>query len=70
MYEYLVNCGLMDKRVLVVGCGFGDDALRLAKLGAKVNAFDLSPDSLEIARSLLIGKLPQQAFVPNGKALG
>ena len=52
MYEYLVNCDLMDKRVLIVGCGFGDDALRLAKLGAKVNAFDLSPDSLEIARSL------------------
>jgi len=52
MYEYLVKCDVKDRRVLVVGCGFGDDALRLAKLGAKVNAFDLSPDSLEIARSL------------------
>ena len=52
MYGYLVTCGLKDKRVLVVGCGFGDDALRLAKLGAKVSAFDLSPDSLEIARGL------------------
>lgn len=52
MYEYLVNCDLKDRRVLVVGCGFGDDALRLAKLGAKVSAFDLSPDSLEIARAL------------------
>jgi ubiquinone/menaquinone biosynthesis C-methylase UbiE len=52
MYEYLVRCDLKDRRVLVVGCGFGDDALRIAKLGAKVNAFDLSPDSLEIARSL------------------
>jgi ubiquinone/menaquinone biosynthesis C-methylase UbiE len=52
MYDYLVNCGLRDKRVLVVGCGFGDDALRLAKLGAKVSAFDLSPDSLEIAKAL------------------
>jgi ubiquinone/menaquinone biosynthesis C-methylase UbiE len=52
MYEYLLRCDLRDKRVLVVGCGFGDDALRLAKLGARVSAFDLSPDSLEIARAL------------------
>lgn len=52
MYDYLVNSDLRDKRVLVVGCGFGDDALRLAKLGAKVSAFDLSPDSLEIAMAL------------------
>ena len=54
MYEYLVNCDLKDKRVLVVGCGFGDDALRIAKLGAKVSAFDLSPDSLEIAKALAL----------------
>lgn len=54
MYGYLVNCDLKDKNVLVVGCGFGDDALRLAKLGARVSAFDLSPDSLEIARALAV----------------
>ena len=54
MYEYLVSCDLTDKRVLVVGCGFGDDALRLAKLGAKVSAFDLSPDSLQIAKTLAV----------------
>ena len=52
MYAYLLTCNLKDKHVLVVGCGFGDDALRLSKLGAKVSAFDLSPDSLEIAREL------------------
>lgn len=52
MYEFLVNRDLKAKSVLVVGCGFGDDALRLAKLGAKVSALDLSPDSLEIARAL------------------
>lgn len=52
MYAYLVQCDLNGKNVLVVGCGFGDDALRLAKLGAKVSAFDLSPDSLYIAREL------------------
>jgi ubiquinone/menaquinone biosynthesis C-methylase UbiE len=52
MFAYLVGCDLKDKRVLVVGCGFGDDALRLAKLGARVSAFDLSPDSLQIAQGL------------------
>ena len=52
MYAYLVKCDLKNKRVLVVGCGFGEDALRLAKLGAHVSAFDLSPDSLKIAREL------------------
>jgi len=52
MYDHLLKCDLRQKSVLVVGCGFGDDALRLAKLGARVSAFDLSPDSLEIAAAL------------------
>lgn len=52
LYGYLSGCNLAGKDVLVVGCGFGDDALRLAKLGARVTAFDLSPDSLRIARAL------------------
>lgn len=52
MYAYLCGLNLKGKRVLVVGCGFGDDALRLAKLGADVYAFDLSPDSLSIAKAL------------------
>lgn len=52
MYAYLTTLNLTDKRVLVVGCGLGDDALRLAKLGAKVYAFDLSPESLSIASAL------------------
>lgn len=52
MYAYLLQCDIRGKRVLVVGCGFGDDALHLAKLGARVAAFDLSPDSLQIARAL------------------
>lgn len=52
MYACLAALDLKGKRVLVVGCGFGDDALRVAKLGADVFAFDLSPDSLAIARAL------------------
>jgi ubiquinone/menaquinone biosynthesis C-methylase UbiE len=52
MFALLANQDLKEKKVLVVGCGFGDDALRLAKLGAEVSAFDLSEDSLSIARQL------------------
>lgn len=52
MYDELKRMGIAGKRVLVVGCGFGDDAIRLAKMGAIVDAFDLSPDSLAIARAL------------------
>ena len=49
-YDELMALGLAGKRVLVPGCGFGDDAIRLALLGAEVHASDLSPDLLEIAR--------------------
>jgi ubiquinone/menaquinone biosynthesis C-methylase UbiE len=52
MYAYLTSLNLKGKRVLVVGCGFGDDAIRLAKLGANVYAFDISPESLAIAKSI------------------
>lgn len=52
MYTYLISLGLKEKTVLVVGCGFGDDALRLARLGARVSAFDLSLDALLIASKL------------------
>lgn len=52
MYEYLSRLNLEHKRVLVIGCGFGHDALYLAKMGAEVHAFDLCPESLAIARQL------------------
>lgn len=52
MFAYLLRSELPGRRVLVVGCGFGEDAIRLAKVGAKVSAFDLSNDSLAIARKL------------------
>ncbi len=49
-YDMLMAEGLDGKRVMVPGCGFGDDAIRLAKLGAHVYASELSPDLLNIAR--------------------
>jgi ubiquinone/menaquinone biosynthesis C-methylase UbiE len=36
--------------VLVPGCGFAEDAIRLACLGAEIYAFDLSHESVDIAR--------------------
>lgn len=52
MYTFLRRQDLVGCKVLVVGCGFGDDALRLAKLGADVYAFDLSGESLALARQM------------------
>jgi ubiquinone/menaquinone biosynthesis C-methylase UbiE len=44
------NLGLTGKNVLVVGCGFGDDAIQLAYLGASIKAVDISAESVAIAR--------------------
>jgi len=52
MYTYLLSKELQGKNVLVIGCGFGQDALYLSKAGANVKAFDLSPESIFIAREL------------------
>lgn len=50
MFTYLLDKDLTGKNVLVIGCGFGEDALNLAKAGANVQAFDLSPESVEMSR--------------------
>ena len=52
MYSYLLNKELRGKNVLVMGCGFGLDAILLARTGANVTAFDLSPEAILIAREL------------------
>jgi ubiquinone/menaquinone biosynthesis C-methylase UbiE len=41
---------LPNRRVLVVGSGFGEDAIRLNLFGAKVWAFDISEECCQIAR--------------------
>ncbi|MBW8784292.1 MAG: class I SAM-dependent methyltransferase [Novosphingobium sp.] len=50
LYDRIIAASPAGKRVLVPGSGFGDDAIRLALLGARVSAFDLSPESVAIAR--------------------
>ena len=51
VYTQILQMDLTGKTVLVPGCGFGEDAILLATLGARVFAFDLSPDVLAVARS-------------------
>lgn len=41
---------LTDVDAVVVGCGLGDDALALARRGARVVAFDISPTAIAWAR--------------------
>lgn len=50
MYDEVLRADLRGKKVLVIGCGFGDDCCRLAKAGADVYGFDLSPDSIRVAK--------------------
>jgi 2-polyprenyl-3-methyl-5-hydroxy-6-metoxy-1,4-benzoquinol methylase len=50
MYDEVLAANLAGKRVLVVGCGFGTDCCLLAAAGAEVYGFDLSPDSIRLAR--------------------
>ncbi|MCB2054658.1 MAG: methyltransferase domain-containing protein [Geminicoccaceae bacterium] len=53
VYDILLRHDLEGKRVLLPGCGFGEDAVRLARLGAEVYAFDISPEIVEVARHRL-----------------
>ncbi|HWB86676.1 MAG TPA: methyltransferase domain-containing protein [Bryobacteraceae bacterium] len=40
-----------DSHVLDLGCGTGEDAVRLARAGVRVHAIDVSPGMIEVARS-------------------
>lgn len=50
-YDALKAQDLAGKRVMLPGCGFGDDAIRLAMMGAEVHASDLSADVVAIAQA-------------------
>lgn len=49
LYSLLLRHDLKGKRVLAPGCGFGEDAARLSRLGAEVHGFDISPDIVALA---------------------
>src|SRR5579862_381185 len=50
--EYCIGLlgDLRGKHILDVGCGEGEDAVLLAKLGATVTGFDVSPGAIEVAK--------------------
>jgi 2-polyprenyl-3-methyl-5-hydroxy-6-metoxy-1,4-benzoquinol methylase len=48
--DLILAQNLAGKRVLVPGCGFGRDVILLAQLGAQVHGFDISAESLDVAR--------------------
>ncbi|HZX94182.1 MAG TPA: class I SAM-dependent methyltransferase [Myxococcales bacterium] len=50
--EYCITLlgDLRGKRILDVGCGEGEDAILLAKLGAIVTGFDVSPGAISVAK--------------------
>jgi 2-polyprenyl-3-methyl-5-hydroxy-6-metoxy-1,4-benzoquinol methylase len=49
MYDRVLAADIAGKRILVPGCGFGEDAIRLALLGAEVFGFDISPEAIDVA---------------------
>jgi len=49
-YSILSAADVRGKSLLVPGCGSGIDAIRCAKMGASVTAFDLSQEMLDLAR--------------------
>ncbi len=49
-YRMLRKMNLRNKKILVMGCGYGVDAILLSHLSDHVFAFDLSSESLEIAK--------------------
>lgn len=51
IFDFILAHDLTGKRVFVPGCGLGEDACRLAKLGAEVYASDISPELIELARA-------------------
>lgn len=61
---------LRGKRVLEYGCGMGKAAVALARSGAQVSAFDLSPASVEVTRARLDANGVQaDVIVAAGEAL-
>jgi SAM-dependent methyltransferase len=54
--EKLTGAG---KRALVVGCGLGDDAEYLARLGFTVTAFDVAPTAIDWCKTRFAGSAVQ-----------
>jgi SAM-dependent methyltransferase len=67
----LPSLDVAGRRVLVVGCGYGDDAALLAAAGASVTAFDVSPTAVAAcaARFPSLDVVVGDALAPDGSWL-
>lgn len=54
VYNILLRHDLTGAKVLVPGCGFGEDSIRLAHLGAHVYAFDISAEIIKITKARVV----------------
>jgi ubiquinone/menaquinone biosynthesis C-methylase UbiE len=68
LFDLVRQTNLKGLRILVPGCGFGDDVIRLSVLGAQVYGSDISPESVELAKQrvsqMQLDHLPQLAVMP------
>jgi 2-polyprenyl-3-methyl-5-hydroxy-6-metoxy-1,4-benzoquinol methylase len=64
---------LVGRRILELGCHIGATAIVLARLGARVTAFDVDPDHVELARLNVarhgLGRAVDVVHVPDSRAL-
>lgn len=65
-YTLLRRHDLRGKKVLVPGCGLGEDAIRLASMGAEVHGFDISPEIVALTRSRISHLGIDNVFVTEG----
>jgi ubiquinone/menaquinone biosynthesis C-methylase UbiE len=64
LYTLLRSAGMRGRRALVLGCGFGNDAILLHEMGAEVDACDISPETVKLARSRAAGRNIRFAVMP------
>jgi ubiquinone/menaquinone biosynthesis C-methylase UbiE len=64
LYTLLRSIGVRGRRTLVLGCGFGNDAILLHEMGAEVDACDISPETVKLARRRAEGRNIRFAVMP------
>lgn len=52
LVEWINTCsqGAKGKKAIVIGCGVGDDAEAISKMGYEVTAFDIAPEAIALCK--------------------
>jgi ubiquinone/menaquinone biosynthesis C-methylase UbiE len=64
LYTLLRSIGVRGRRTLVLGCGFGNDAILLSEMGAEVDTCDISPETVKLAKRRAEGRNIRFAVMP------